>query len=90
MHQGGVEAPGEALGEGGGGHLGRPVVVARVAVASKTLLREGLHQAAVKLRPKAFPEVRIGQQMPLPLPPFRPTILEPHLEKMEKSDKCTQ
>ena len=90
MHQRGVEAPGEALGEGGGGHLGRPVVVAGVAVAREAVLREGLHEAAVKLRPEPFPEVRIGQQVPLPLPPFSPPILEPHLERIENNDKCSQ
>ena len=90
MHQRGVEAPGEALGEGGGGNLGRPVVVAGVAVARQAVLGEGLHEAAVKLRPEPFTKVRVGEQVSLPLPPFRSPILEPDLEQMEKYEKCRQ
>ena len=90
MHQRSVEAPGEALGEGGGGHLGRPVIVAGVAVARQAVLGERLHEAAVKLRPEPFPEVRVGQQVSLPLPPFCPPVLEPHLEQIGKFEKCGQ
>ena len=90
MHQRRVEPPGEALREGGRGNLGRPVVVAGVAVAREAVLREGLHEAAVKLRPEPFPEVCVGQQVSLPLPPFRPPVLEPNLEQMEKYEKCPQ
>lgn len=84
MHQRRVEAPGEALGEGGGGHLGRPVVVAGVAVAREAVLGERLHEAAVKLRPEPFPKIRVGQQVSLPLSPFCPPVLEPNLKQMRK------
>ena len=51
MHKRGVEAPGKALGEGGAGHLGHPVVVGGVAVASQGVLGERLHQP-VELGPE--------------------------------------
>ena len=82
MHEGSVETPGETLGEGGRGHLGGPVVVARVAVGGEAVLGEGLHQT-VELRPEPLPEVSVLQQVPLSLPPLRPPVLEPNLNQIK-------
>ena len=59
MHERRVQAPSEALGQGGGGDLGRPVVVAgrRVAVAGQAVLREGLHQPVKLGAETAFAKV---------------------------------
>ena len=88
MNEGGVEAPGEPLGEGGGGHLGRPVVVGGVAVASKTVLRERLHQSVELRSEPSLAKVRAGiNQMSFPLPPFCPSVLEPNLKESWLSAK---
>ena len=81
MHKRGVEPPGKALGEGGAGHLGRPVVIGGVAVASQGVLGERLHQP-VELGPKtSLAEVRACiQQVALSLSPFCSTVLEPNLK----------
>ena len=58
VHKRGVEPPGKALGEGGTGDLGRPVVIGGVAVARQGVFRERLHQP-VELRPETtLAEVR--------------------------------
>ena len=51
MYKRSVEAPGKSFGEGGAGHLGRPVVVGGVAVAGQGVLGEWLHQP-VELGPE--------------------------------------
>ena len=82
MHEGRVESPGEPFGEGGGGDLGRPVVVGGVAVAGQALLVEGLHET-VELGPEsALAEVGAGvDEMTLPLTPLGPSVLEPDLQQ---------
>ena len=82
VHKRGVEAPGKALGEGGAGHLGCPVVIGGVAVASQGVLGEGLHQS-VELRPKtSLAEVGACiEQMALSLSPFCSPVLEPNLKE---------
>ena len=81
MNEGGVEAPGEPLGEGGGGHLGPPVIVGGVAVARKTVLRERLHEAAELRSESSFAEIRACiDKMSLPLPPLCSSIFEPDLK----------
>jgi len=80
VHEGSVEAPGKALGEGGGGHLGGPVVVGRVSVSGQALLVERLHEA-VELGPEpALAEVRAGvDEVAFALAPLGAPVLEPHL-----------
>ena len=82
VHKRGVEAPGKALGEGGAGHLGRPVVVGGVAVAGQGVLGEWLHQPVELCRPEtSLAEVRACiEQVALPLSPFCSAVLEPNLK----------
>lgn len=78
MNEGGVETPGEPLGEGGGGHLGGPVIVGGIAIACKAVLGERLHQPIELRSESALTEVRTGiDQMSLPLSPLCTPVFEP-------------
>ena len=89
----GAEALGETGGRGGdaGGRLGRPVVVGGVARVERVVGGEGLrrHEAgelAAEAAGGHLAEVaRRLDQVPLPLPPLGPPVLEPDLQINELS-----
>ena len=77
----GVEFPGEALGAERVGDLGCPVVV-RVVIRVQTIVQ----RQPVQLRTKPVLE---WLKIPLSLPPFCSSVLEPNLKKTQQDDEET-